>query len=303
MALSDDLKNKIKRAQAGFDRKGKYLTLEANKSTVLRVLDGAWGTDQLFYYQFGIHYLGDESVVCRRVTADSTCLICEESDRLKEEISEKKQVLDQLKNSDLSREEGRALEEEISVLEAQEDALYVSKKWKMNVLVKGEQHPRIYTAPWSIFNSIWGVYVKNAEDGDDILDPVCGCSFECKRTGSGRYDTKYEAEVLIKPKPLMANEDGSANHAEIDRVLSERWDLTEDVEIPSSEEVADAYEKYQNGLASGKIKLDLGDEKQDTKAESKTDTLQETRPEPAPVATGTQSAAARLSARLKDRKF
>ena len=232
---------------------------------------------------------------------------------MKDEMSEKKQQLEDMRKSKLHLDEAEALDAEIASIDALVDSIYPSKKWMMNVLVKGETTPRIFTSSWTIFKTVFDAYTSNIDDDVDILDPKDGYNFEFSKTGKGKYNTKYAARILVAPKPLAADDKGHYDEAKANLILKQCFALDKENAIPTEAECRTAYEKYNAGVMSGAIKLDVDTDhtrnvRKETPAPAEETPAEEPEPQPSqPAATTPQppaptaaagSAASRLAARL-----
>jgi hypothetical protein len=296
--LSDKIREKIKAAQTKFGGGNKFLSLEAGKPQTVFVLTGEYGPDGLFYRQSGIHYLGKEQIICPRIAHDAECPLCAVIDTVKEQISGlKNQAEDQARAGD--KDGAEETDTEVTALEQQVDEIYPSKKWLFNVLVKGETKPRVFTAPWTIFKEVWGTYSKNANDeGVDILNPEASFAWVFGKTGANRKDVKYEAQVLLNSRPLIAAADGSPDEAAIAAVLEARYNLDEEVKSLSFEEIDKAYQKFLSGDQKEQNKPSNGSFR--SSGASRPSPRQEEHQQTAKTAAQT-TAASSLAARLKNR--
>lgn len=248
MAVSQAILERIKKAQNGennfsSEKRSKYFSLKSG-SVSIRVLPGEFGEEKLFYRKNGIHFLPNkERVICRKHTIGEECPICEEIAEIKNLISDKKIQIESLTRQGANPSEINQLEEEIKALDSETKKIYPLSRWLINVLVKGENYPKIYPAPYTVFKEIWNAYQTNYQDGTDILDPVEGHDFLLTKSGNSRTDTKYQITLVLKSKPIAEDKDG------IDKILSNIYNLDEESvsSVPTYDIAKEAYTNYLNG--------------------------------------------------------
>jgi hypothetical protein len=297
--LSEKLRAKIAAAQQKMASGKKYFSLESGKPVKVRVIDGEYGTEGLFYRKEGTHYIGDkESCDCPKIINDGKCALCEHIEEMKEDIATLEQRIEDSKHNDTTPEELEAMNVELAVLQERVDNLYPVKKWRFNVLPRGETSIKMFKAPWSIFKEIFSAYASNVnEEGINILDPNSGYDFELLKEGSTKTTVKYSAVIQIAAKPLISTASGAPDTGAIEKLLSEKPNLDVEVEAPSYEDTVQAWNIFLNGP-------------QDTKVPAKTAKAVET-PKPSTTTNSTGSVSNNnapmtpsesLAARLRNRK-
>jgi len=248
MPLPEAIRKRIQDAQKRIGSSGtKWLTLEAGKPVDIHVLFGEYGMERLWYVKQGIHYLGEYSknqtrTTCPRITADRECPICGTAKQIREEVSAKKLDLEAKRRS-LSKEDAQTAEQEIAQLQDMADQLYASVRYVFNVVVRGESQVRLFNCPKTIFEDIFAAWAKNAE-AVDMFDPKMSYYFTVSRTGEGQQDTKYAMTPNMVAVPIASTQE------EIDKLVAARYNLDEEIKVPTLQEVQDAFDKYLGNAPS-----------------------------------------------------
>lgn len=223
-------------------RGGNFLRLEPEKPVVVQVLPG---NESLWFRQIGTHWLGKNKVNCANPDGEGApCYICERIKEQQEELAAAKREHENDSPEDAAENEAvfAAVEEAIRRISPR-------RAFAFNVLVRGEETPKVFEAPWMIFNAIYTMFNSAVNDYEiDITDPASSTPFTLLRTGSGKNGTRYTAVAAPKGVPLFK---GPEAEEKIAVVLSKMQDLDEAYKCPEKTELVTAWNAYTNSGEEG----------------------------------------------------
>jgi hypothetical protein len=100
----------------------------------------------------------------------------------------------------------------------------------MNVLIKGEETPRVFLAPRTVGQEIIRIWegVLN-EDVINIFDPMASTAFTISRSKQGG-ETRYEVDFDVNPTPIITGENVEERIA---RILKSAANLDERFKVPA----------------------------------------------------------------------
>ena len=225
-------------------RTGNFLRLDPDKPVICHILPG---NDSLWFRQTATHWLGKNKINCANPDGEGApCYICERIKEQKEELA-----------AAMKEHEGDSPEEaaeNAGVFSAVDEAIRkvtARRLFAFNVLVRGEENPKLFEAPWMIFNAIYTMFNSAVNDyAMDITDPHASIPFTLLRTGSGKNGTRYSASPAPKSMPLFANARGQCGpeeEAKIETVLSKMVNLDEQYKCPEKTELINAWNAYAGG--------------------------------------------------------
>jgi hypothetical protein len=218
-------------------RTGNFLRLDTDKPVVCFILPG---NDSLWFRQIGTHWLDKNRVNCASPDGEGSCYICDMIKLQKEELAEAKKQHEDDSPSDAA--------ENATVFTAMEESIRritARRAFAFNILVRGEETPKTFEAPWMIFNTIYTMFNSAVNDyAIDITDPHESTSFTLVKTGSGKNGTRYSASPAPRGIPLFS---GEGAEAKIEQVLSKMLDLDKHYAYPEKTELITAWNAYTNG--------------------------------------------------------
>jgi hypothetical protein len=226
-------------------RGGNFLRLDKDKPVTCHVLPG---NDSLWFRQVAAHWLGKNRINCVNPDGEgSPCYICEKVKEQKEELAEARKEHE--KDSPEEAAENAAI-----FLAVEEAIRQVSARrlFAFNVLIRGEETPKTFEAPWQIFNTIYTMFNSAVNDyAIDITDPHESTPFTLLRTGSGKNGTRYSASPAPRGVALFT---GPEAESKIATVLSKMLDLDAHYKYPEKTELVTAWNTFTNGEEAGAIK-------------------------------------------------
>jgi gp32 DNA binding protein like len=216
---------------------GNFLRLDTDKPVVVHVLPG---NDSLWFRQIGTHWLGKNRINCTNPDGEGSCYICDMVKQQKEELAEARKEHENDTPEEAAENAGifNAVEEAIRRISSR-------RGFAMNVLVRGEEIPKTFEAPWMIFNTIYTMFNSAVNDYEiDITDPHESTPFTFLRTGKGKNGTRYSASPAPRGVPLFT---GPEAEAKIAHLLNKMLDLDEQYKYPEKTELIAAWNTYTNG--------------------------------------------------------
>jgi hypothetical protein len=218
-------------------RTGNFLRLDTDKPVVVYILPG---NDSLWFRQIGTHWLGKNRVNCANPDGEGSCFICDMVKAQKEELAEAIRA-----HENDSPEEAAENAAIFSAVEENIRRITARRAFAFNVLVKGEETPKTFEAPWMIFNSIYTMFNSAVNDyAIDITDPHESTPFTLLRTGSGKNGTRYSASPAPRGTPLFS---GEGAEAKITALLTKMLDLDKHYAYPEKTELITAWNTYASG--------------------------------------------------------
>jgi hypothetical protein len=223
-------------------RSGNFLRLDTDKPIVCHILPG---NDTLWFRQIGTHWLDKTRVNCANPDGEGSCYICDMVKAQKEELAEAMKAHE----SD-SPEEAAANAAIFNAVEEAIRRITARRAFAFNVLIRGEETPKTFEAPWMIFNTIYTMFNSAVNDyAIDITDPHESTPFTLVKTGSGKNGTRYSASPAPRGIPLFT---GEGAEARIAGVLSKMLDLDKHYKYPEKTELLTAWNTYTSGEESVK---------------------------------------------------
>jgi hypothetical protein len=176
------------------------------------------------------------------VVEPNSCYICEQLAALEEElITMKHECEDKQKIAPL---EAQQLAVQITEFEKRIQSARAQEKYAFNILVKGEEIPRIFEAPKSVAGPIVQVFETVLEEENiNIFDPLAATAFTVTKEGENLL-TRYKVLTAPRPTAILTGEDRDAR---IERVIAAGFNLDERYKIPTRTELVTAWDNYLNG--------------------------------------------------------
>jgi hypothetical protein len=226
-------------------RSGNFFRLDPDKPVVVQVLPAPPENEGLWFRQIGTHWLGKNRVNCANPTGeDAPCFICDMIKQQKEDLAAARKEHENDSPEDAAENAAvfNAVEEVIARISPR-------RAFAFNVLIRGEETPRTFEAPWQIFNTIYTMFESAVNDyAIDITDPHESTPFTLLRTGSGKNGTRYSASPAPRGLPLLT---GPEAETRIAAVLSKMLDLDERYKYPEKTELVTAWNTYTNAEEGG----------------------------------------------------
>jgi hypothetical protein len=178
------------------------LKLEYGKPYSFFVLYGNYSSEgPVWNYPVGIHFIkgivSTARIVCTEVTKGTPCYICEQLAEMR------------ARAENTYRFEGPA-------------------KYAMNILVRGEEIPRVFVAPATVAAEIRRVLMEGVEAGIDFLDPKASVAWSVirsKQDGETRFTTTWADEL----EPIITGDDMEAH---IERIIQSGVKLDQKFKLP-----------------------------------------------------------------------
>jgi hypothetical protein len=226
-------------------RNGNFLRLDKDKPVVVHVLPG---NDSLWFRQVAAHWLGKNRINCANPDGEgSPCYICDRIKEQKEELAEARKEHEGDSPAEAAENAAifAAVEEAIRRISAR-------RLFAFNVLVRGEEMPKTFEAPWQIFNSIYTMFNSAVNDYEiDITDPHESTPFTLLRTGTGKNGTRYSATAAPRGVALF---NGPEAESKVAALLSKMLNLDAHYKCPEKTELVTAWNTYTSGEETGTIK-------------------------------------------------
>ena len=218
-------------------RTGNFLRLDTDKPISCFILPG---NESLWFRQIGTHWLGKNRVNCANPDGEGSCYICDMVKTQKEELAEAIKEHENDSPQEAAENAGifNAVEESIRRISAR-------RAFAFNILVRGEETPKTFEAPWQIFSTIYTMFNTAVNDyAIDITDPHESTSFTLVKTGSGKNGTRYSASPAPRGIPLF---NGEGAEDKIAQVLGKMLDLDKHYKYPEKTELITAWNTYVAG--------------------------------------------------------
>jgi hypothetical protein len=191
-------------------KRNDFLSIELNKPTTFFVLCEEYSSKGYWIHPVGSHFINKRQIVCHEVAEAGSCFICDQIRELETKGTPEREIF----------------------------PFRGPKKLAMNVLVKGEETPRMFLAPRTVGEEIWRTWEQTLnQDNINIFDPTASTAFTVTRTGQGR-DTKYQVITAPRPAPIIVGENAEERIAKILRAAA---NLEQRFQLPSREEQEEAW--------------------------------------------------------------
>ena len=237
MPLSiEELKAKLASTKIS-GRTGNFLRLDTDKPVNCYILPG---NDSLWFRQIGTHWLGKTRVNCANPDGEGSCYICDMVKAQKDELAAA--IKEHENDTPAEAAENAAI---FNAVEESIRRISARRAFAFNILVRGEETPKTFEAPWQIFNTIYTMFNSAVNDyAIDITDPHESTSFTLVKTGSGKNGTRYSASPAPRGTPLFT---GEGAEAKIAQVLGKMLDLDKHYQYPEKTELITAWNAYTSG--------------------------------------------------------
>ena len=183
-----------------------YLNIEENKPVTFFVLCEQYTSKgTVWFLPVGVHFVSKRQIVCAEVAEADPCFVCEKIREM-----EKQGVPE----SEIFRVRG-------------------PRKYAMNVLVRGEQSPRVFLAPATVGTEIvatWEAALN--EENVNIFDSMASTAWTVTRTKEGR-NTHYNTDFAVELVPIIT---GDNVEARITTILKSAANLDSRFRLPTREE-------------------------------------------------------------------
>jgi hypothetical protein len=223
-------------------RTGNFLRLDTDKPITAYILPG---NDTLWFRQVGTHWLDKTRVNCANPDGEGSCYICDQIKAQKEELAAA------IKEHENDTPEEAA--ENAAIFSAVEESIRkitARRNFAFNILIRGEETPKTFEAPWQIFNTIYTMFNSAVNDyAIDITDPQESTPFTFVKTGSGKNGTRYSASPAPRGIPIFT---GEGAEAKIEQLLVKMLNLDEHYKYPEKTELVTAWNAYTRGEESTK---------------------------------------------------
>jgi hypothetical protein len=192
-----------------------HLNIEENKPATFYVLcpeQGEYSSRGVWVYACGVHFIrkAEKQIVCSEIEEAGPCFICEKIREMKARGS---------KENDIFQFLG-------------------SVKYAMNVLVRGEEKPRVFLAPGKVGEEIirtWKAALD--EENLNIFDPLASTAWTVIRSKDGGK-TRYEVDFEEIPAPIVTGDDVETRIA---RILKSAANLDQRFRLPTQKEQMSAW--------------------------------------------------------------
>lgn len=226
------------------DRKNQFFRIEENKPVTFFVLlnEHGYSTRGIWCHPIATHFIG-KRIGCTNVDSlsDNTCYVCEQIALLEENLQDLKQEADAALKDELP--EGEILLVQAQNMEKTIQQIRSQQKWALNILVKGEEVPRILEAPKSVMDVLANTFESALkEDGINIFDPTQCTAFTVTKTGKS-LNTKYAVVASPRPTSLVS---GADRDERIARILKAGVNLDERYKLPTRTEQITVWDAYVN---------------------------------------------------------
>ncbi len=195
-----------------------FLSIESNKPATFFVLCEEFSSKGYWIHPVGIHFINKRQIVCHEVAEAGSCFICDQIREMETKGKPKSEIF----------------------------PFRGPKKFAMNVLVKGEEAPRVFLAPKTVGEDICRTWEQALNQNINIFDPPASTAFTVTRTGQGR-DTKYSVTTAPRSAPILT---GPNVQARIAKLLRDAANLDQRFRLPNREEQEAAWLNRQGKEAN-----------------------------------------------------
>jgi hypothetical protein len=224
-------------------RRDNFFKLESNRPVTFFVLLGEFSSRGVWIHPIATHFLG-RRYSCSNITEPNSCYICEQLILLEEELASLKAECEEKQKS--NPHEAASLVIQINEFEKRIQSARAQEKYAFNILVKGEEIPRIFEAPKSVAGPIVQVFETVLEEENiNIFDPVAATAFTVSKEGENLL-TRYKVITAPRPVPILTGEN---REERIAKVISAGFNLDERYKLPSTDELRTAWTSYLNGTS------------------------------------------------------
>jgi hypothetical protein len=222
-------------------RRDNFFRIESNKPVTFFVLLAEYSSRGVWIHPVATHFLG-RRYSCSNVVEPNSCYVCEQLVALEEELTVMKQECEEKQK--ISPLEAQQLAVQIAEFEKRIQSARAQEKYAFNILVKGEEIPRIFEAPKSVAGPIVQVFETVLEEENiNIFDPLAATAFTVTKEGENLL-TRYKVLTAPRPIAILTGEDRDGR---IERVIAAGFNLDERYKIPTRTELVTAWENYLNG--------------------------------------------------------
>jgi hypothetical protein len=222
-------------------RRDNFFKLESNKPVTFYILLSEYSSRGVWIHPIATHFLG-RRYGCSNITDPNSCYICEQLLLLEEELAVLKGECEEKQKT--NPHEAQALAVQITEFEKRIQSARAQEKYAFNILVKGEEIPRIFEAPKSVAGPIVQVFeTVLAEENINIFEPTAATAFTVSKEGENLL-TRYKVITSPRPAPILTGED---REARIAKVIAAGFNLDERYKLPTTTELRTAWENYLNG--------------------------------------------------------
>jgi hypothetical protein len=187
-----------------------YLAIEPDKPVIFFVLCGEYSAKGVWVHPCGVHFINKRQIPCSEQEKEpAACFICEKIRELRAKgVAEK----------DLFR--------------------YCAPiKYAMNVLVRGEQSPRVFLAPATVGEPIIRTWESGIKENINFFNPLLSVVFTVSRTAEAGK-TSCTVDFGVEPIPIIA---GDNIEERIAKILKGGANLDERFRLPTREEQETAW--------------------------------------------------------------
>ena len=223
------------------NRRDNFFKLEANRPATFFVLLSEYSSRGVWIHPIATHFLG-RRYSCSNITEANSCYICEQLLVLEEELASLKAECDEKAKSNPN--EAAALGVQINEFEKRISSARAQEKYAFNILVKGEEIPRIFEAPKSVAGPIVQVFETVLEEENiNIFEPTAATAFTVTKEGENLL-TRYKVITAPRPVPILTGENRDERIA---KVIAAGFNLDERYKLPTADELRTAWDNYLNG--------------------------------------------------------
>lgn len=223
------------------NRRDNFFRVESNKPVTFFVLLSEYSSRGVWIHPVATHFLG-RRYSCSNVVEPNSCYICEQLAAMEEELVAMKHECEEVQKTEPLQAQQRAVQ--ITEFEKRIQSARAQEKYAFNILVKGEETPRIFEAPKSVAGPIVQVFETVLEEENiNIFDPLAATAFTVTKEGENLL-TRYKVLTAPRPTAILTGEDRDAR---IERVIQSGFNLDERYKIPTRAELVTAWESYLNG--------------------------------------------------------
>jgi hypothetical protein len=195
------LKARLAKASVMAGRSDSLLTITDYNPVTFHVLLGDWSVKCEWVHPCGVHFVDKKQIVCREIAEAGTCSVCERI---------------------------RTMERQ-GVPESQIFPIRGPKKYAMNVLVKGEQSPRVFLAVASVAEEIMRTWEAELDESSvNIFDPMASWSWtvlRSKQEGRAHYQVSLDKNAM----PIVTGDNAEER---IERILKSAANLDDRFRLP-----------------------------------------------------------------------
>lgn len=219
------------------------------------------GMDNQFYVTHANHWFGEKPYPCPRVYGDGSgkCKVCDYGFALLKD--EKVKANDEVRRKTVS-------------------TWMPNQQYMMNIYFPADKknpedlHNRVmfYNAPKTVLDICTTALMRD-DPGDPespeafgiFFDESNGFLFELQVLKSGKQNSYKTSKFLATPRPMIRNQDGSANEKALTKLLESRHDLFAKIEVPNQEKIDKIFQVMTNGDDSADDKGGFDDDETATK--------------------------------------